>query len=265
MIRPLITATLAALVALTAWLGRAQNQDSQYPRMAPIEQYLMARDAEMALARSAAPKSISQNAEVLVLERQGYKTAAGGGNGFVCLVQRAWVAGIDDPEFWNPKIRSPICFNPPAARSYLPLIRKKTEWILAGSSKTQMFDRLKAAFDSKALPALASGAIGYMMSKEGHLNDRDGHWHPHVMFYVPETDPAAWGAGLPGSPIFGDTEHTDRLTMFLIPVGKWSDGSDASTTLVSAAAAVHRSPTILSVPDRSSDTLYPGGINVVDP
>jgi hypothetical protein len=39
--------------------------------------------------------------------------------------------------------------NPPAMRSYLPLTTKKTELVLAGRSKTQMFDSIKAAFDKK--------------------------------------------------------------------------------------------------------------------
>jgi hypothetical protein len=90
-----------------------------------------------------------------------------------------------------------------------------------------MSDSIKTAFDGKELPAPESGAIGYMMSKEGHLSDRDGHWHPHLMFYVDQTEPGTWGAGLPGSPLLGYKE-TDRITVFLLPVGKWSDGSDAS-------------------------------------
>ena len=121
--------------------------------MAPLGQYLITdRNAEIALARSAAPDSISRDAEVLVLGQHGYETAVKGKNGFVCVVQRSWTAGIDDPVFWNPKLRAPICFNPPAARSYLPIVIKKTELILAGQSKAQMFESIKAALDSKELP-----------------------------------------------------------------------------------------------------------------
>jgi hypothetical protein len=59
-------------------------------RMAPIEQYLMTdRDAEIALARSSAPESISRDAEVLVLGRHGFETAVKGKNGFVCIVGRS--------------------------------------------------------------------------------------------------------------------------------------------------------------------------------
>jgi hypothetical protein len=155
-----------------------------------------------ALARSAAPESISRDAEVLVLGRHGYETAVKGKNGFVCLVERSWTAPIDDPNFWNPKLRGPICLNPAAARSYLPLTIKKTELILAGQSKTQMFESIKAGLDKKELPTPEVGAMAYMLSKEQYLGDSARHWHPHLMFFLPRTDTATWGADLKGSPIF---------------------------------------------------------------
>jgi hypothetical protein len=58
-----------------------------------------------------------------------------------------------------------------------------------------------------------------------YLSDRDGHWHPHLMFFLPLTEPAAWGADLPDSPVLGAKDTPDRLTIFLIPVPKWSDGT----------------------------------------
>jgi hypothetical protein len=218
----------ALVVALgAAWQAQAQDAKAPYPSMAPLNQYLMERNVEVALARSAAPESISQDADVMVLGGHGYETAVKGKNGFVCMVERSWTAGIDDPDFWNPKLRAPICFNLPAARSYVPLTIKKTELILAGRSKAQMFEDIKAAFDKKELPSLESGAMCYMLSKQGYLSDRDGHWHPHLMFFVPLTEPAAWGAALPGSPVLGSKVMEDRLTLFLIPVPKWSDGTAA--------------------------------------
>jgi hypothetical protein len=195
--------------------------------MAPLDQYLMERNAEITLARSAAPASISQDAEVTVLGRHGYETAAKGKNGFVCIVQRSWTAPSDEPDFWNPKLRAPICFNPAAVRSYLPQTILKTKWILAGRSKAQMFEDLKTALDKKTLPSPESGAMCYMMSKQGYLNDRAGHWHPHLMFFFPPTDPATWGADLHGSPIIAAPEPDGRVTVFMVPVGHWSDGTPA--------------------------------------
>ncbi len=224
----MINATGFALVVLlgVAWQAQGQDAKTLYPSMAPLEQYLMAdRSAEIALARSAAPESISHDAEVLVLGRHGYETAVKGKNGFVCIVERSWTAESDNPDFWNPKLRAPLCLNPPAARSYLPLTIKKTELVLAGQSKAEMFNSMKAAFDKKELPTLEPGAMCYMLSRQGYLNDSVGHWHPHLMFFVPQADAATWGANLPGSPILGTDVPQDRLTIFMIPVAKWSDGT----------------------------------------
>jgi hypothetical protein len=230
-VRTIAFRSFALAVALgAAWQARAQDAKAPYLTMAPLDQYLMPdRNAEIALAQSAAPESISRDAEVLVLGRHGYESAIKGKNGFVCVVERSWTAGTDDPDFWNPKVRAPICFNPPAARSHLPLTLKKTEVILASRSKDQMSEAVKAAFDRKELSTPESGAMCYMMSKQGYLSDRDGHWHPHLMFFLPLTDPATWGAGLPGSPVMGIEDTPGQLTLFLIPVGKWSDGTAAPT------------------------------------
>ncbi len=226
-----ITGTIAAgCLALVAGAGpqaQAQVAKAAYPSMAPLEQYLIAdRNEEITLARSAAPDSISRDAEVMVLGRNGYETAVKGKNGFVCMVWRSWAAGIDDPEFWNARLRAPVCLNPPAARFQVPLTVKKTELVLAGRNKNQIFETISGALDKKELPAPESGAMCYMMSKQGYLSDRGGHWHPHLMFFLPLTEPASWGTGLPDSPVVvAFTDTPERHTVFLIPVAKWSDGT----------------------------------------
>jgi hypothetical protein len=214
------------LVVLSSAATEAQNSQAAYPSMAPIDQYLMTdRNAEIALARSAAPEAISRDAKILVLGRHGFDTAVEGKNGFVCVVERAWMSPSKSPEFWNPKIRGPICYNPPGVRSVLPILYKRTEMALAGQSKAQIVEGTKAAFDNKELPALEPGAMSYMMSKAAYLTDADDHNMAHLMLYTPHMDAAAWGADLPGSPvIFG---ASDPVNLFLIPVGKWSDGTAA--------------------------------------
>lgn len=213
------------LLLSAAGSAQAQSVKTPYPNMAPLDQYLMERNAEIALARSAAPPSIAQDADVMVLGKHGYETAVHGKNGFVCIVERGWTAGIDDPNFWNPKLRGPICFNQTAARTYLPLTIKKTELILAGRSKAEMSETVSAAIDKGELPRQQVGAMCYMLSKQGYLGDEAGHWHPHLMFFVPLTEPETWGAGLPSSPVLAAKSEQDRLTIFLVPVAKWSDGT----------------------------------------
>ena len=214
---------------LLSFLAQAQGTNARYASMAPLDQYLIAdRNAEISLAKSAAPKAISDNAGVMVLERQGYKTAAKGTNGFVCVVERSWTAPFGDPEFWNPRIRGPVCFNPPAARTYLPITISRTQLALAGKSESQMRDAINSAFDKRELPALEAGSMSYMLSKQGYLGDQAGHFHPHLMFWAERTQPESWGVGAPGSPIIGKEEIPGRLTIFIIPVGKWSDGTSDS-------------------------------------
>jgi hypothetical protein len=227
-----IASTRFALAVVLAVAGAtnemsALDAKTPYPSMAPVEQYRMERNAEIALARSAAPDSISKDAGVMVLGQHGYETAVQGKNGFVCLVERGWASPIDQPDFWNPKLRGPICFNAAAVRSYVPISMKRTESILAFQSKDRMSEAIQAGFDKREFPAPEPGAMCYMLSKQQYLGDSGGHWHPHLMFFMPLTDSSAWGADLPGSPILGTEDKLNRMTVFLIPVAHWSDGSAA--------------------------------------
>jgi hypothetical protein len=154
-----ITALVFIVALAAAWPMLAEDTKPAYPSMAPLDQYLMERNAEIALARSAAPDSISKDAEVLVLGPKGYEAAVKGQNGFVCVVHRSWTDKMDDPEFWNPKRRGPMCLNAAAARSYIPNTIMRTNLVLAGRSKAEMFEAIKAAFDKKELPAVESGAM----------------------------------------------------------------------------------------------------------
>ena len=198
--------------------------------MAPLNQYLMDRSAEVALARSAAPPAISGKATVLVLTPQGYRTAIKGTNGFVCAVERAWMSQYDFPGFWNPRMRGPLCFNPPAARSVLPYTIRRTELALAGRSKAQMIAAIRQEIRSHALPPLEIGALTYMMSKGGYLNDDAGHWRPHLMFYFPRASGSTWGADLPGAPPMLNPQFQDSpeaISVVMVPVMRWSDGTAA--------------------------------------
>jgi hypothetical protein len=228
----------SAAFLLAAAAVRAQAPPGAYEKMAPLEQYLIAdRSAEIALARSAAPASISKNASVLVLTPRGYVTAVEGTNGFVCNVERSWQSGFDDPGFWNPRLRGPVCMNAAAVRSVLPLQHRVTDLALSRLSREEILARMKEALAKKELGPPEIGSMSYMMSKEQYLGDGNGHWHPHLMFYVPgETNAAAWGANLPSSPVFGggqDLPGGGRMpwAIFFVPVPRWSDGSAAEEHL----------------------------------
>jgi len=218
------------VLLITAYQAKSQDAATTYPKMAPIDQYLMAdRDAEINLARTAAPDSISRDAEILVLTPHGFEAAVKGKNGFVCIVGRGWTSAAD-PDFWNPKVRVPLCVNAPAARSYLVRVTKETEWGLAGRTPAQINEAIPAALAKKELPPMAPGAMCYMTGKQGYGGDVAPHWPAHLMFFFTDTDPATWGANLPGSPVIAIADPTEHLTQFVIPVQHWSDGTEAPIT-----------------------------------
>ena len=240
-VRTITLGTFASIAVLCGALpGRAADAKTPYPSMAPLDQYLIAdRNAEIDLARTAAPKSISRDAKVMVLGSRGYETAVEGKNGFVCMVERAWMNPFDSPEFWNPKNRSPICLNPPAARTVLPLTLMRTKLVLAGKSKEEVKESVKAAIEKKELPELEAGAMSYMMSKDAYLTDAGSHNMAHLMFYMPLG--TVWGANVvdssnnlaepfPGSPLLLAPSYKgnpEPINMFLMGTGVWSDGTAA--------------------------------------
>jgi hypothetical protein len=232
---------VCAVVALATGCGvlNATAQTDPYPKMAPVDQYMMEKNAEIQLARSAAPDSISRDATVLVLGRQGYETAVEGKNGFVCWVSRAWMAAFDWPEFWNPKVRAADCMNRQAARAIVPIVLLRSKMVMAGRSKADILSALKTAYENKQMPDFESGAMDYMMSKPSYLTDQGEHNLPHLMFFTTGVDANDWGSGAAGAPVmaapywfFSSNEPSQMkglppILVFLVGVADWSDGTPA--------------------------------------
>jgi hypothetical protein len=216
---------LAAAIALA---GAAGTQT-----MPPLSQYLMSPNAEIALARSAAPASISNHATIMILAAHGYTVAVKGRNGFTCLVERGW-ANLNTPAFWNLKIQDPTCYNAAASRTVLLYPLKRTSLALNGDTEAQIEQTISGAIATKALPMAAPDSIAYMMSKEQYISDDAKSWYPHLMFFMPQADSAnigeSWGADRMRSPVVYDP-HSGKFhepwARFFIPVSHWSDGSPA--------------------------------------
>lgn len=218
------TPTLAAITLLAAAPLAAQQ-----PR--DIAPYLMAdRAAEVALARTAAPAHVSDSAAVLVLTRTGFVEAARGTNGFTCAVLRSFSGGVEDPGFWNPRVRAPHCFNPPAARTVLPAMLDRAERILAGTHPAEAEATIRRAYASGRYSPPAVGAMAYMLSPRQYLLDEDPRWMPHLMFYQDRSLPAAaWGAADFTAPVINATggDAASPVLTLLVPVPQWSDGTPA--------------------------------------
>ncbi len=215
-------------VAVFGLAGAAVND-----AMAPVSHYLMNARAEIALARSAAPASISDHATILVLDAHGYSVAAKGTNGFTCLVERPWEQPFNKSPFWNPRFRAPVCYNAAAARSVLEYTFKRTALALNGATKAKIEQTMLASIAAKTLPVPQPDAMAYMMSKEQYLDDAAKAWYPHVMLFMPRANMAhageSWGADRLRSPVVYDNVDMmpEPWAQFFIPVSHWSDGSSA--------------------------------------
>lgn len=220
-----------AVVLASSAPAFGQSPPSDYSAMAPIAKYLMpSAAAEIAMARTAAPASISDHAEVLVLTKSGYVVAVKGTNGWVCAVGRSWTAGLDDPEFWNPRGLGPACLNPPAARTVLPQYIARTNWAIAGDTRDEIAAKCKAAYADHQFTDPAPGSFALMLSKEAYVLGADGPWHPHVMPFVAYDQLTTWGAGFKGSPVLAPPPNFRPYEPWTlaIRVSHWSDGSPDS-------------------------------------
>lgn len=195
--------TVALLIGIAAAAAAAQTPAARaYP---PIADYLMPRDAEIAMARSAAPTLIADRATVKVLTRSGYEVASQGDNGAVCMVMRGFSAPTYTPApcrdiVYDPSIHAPICFAAPAVRTALPYYELRTRLAMAGKTPDQITEALQAAYVKGELPRRDGTTFAYMFSAHQHLGPGIGAWRPHVMVFVPYADAATVGA----TP-FGDT------------------------------------------------------------
>jgi hypothetical protein len=201
--------------------------------MPPISQYLMSPQAEIALARTAAPASISGHATIMVLTARGYTVAVKGRNGFTCLLERGW-SHLNTPAFWSFKMQTPVCYNAAASRTVLLYTLKRTTLALSGATETQIEQAMSGAVATKMLPPAAPDSIAYMMSKRQYISDSAKSWYPHLMFFMPQTDGAnvgeSWGADRLRSPVVYDPHSGmfhEPWARFFIPVSHWSDGSPA--------------------------------------
>lgn len=208
------------------WATAHASVSANVNRMGP---YLIAnRQQEIALARSAAPPSISMLATVMVLGPRGYVIAAHGSNGFVCLVVRSWdnTTSARRSLFWNANFRAPMCYNAPGAQSVLRRYLMRTQWVAAGANRAQISARAESAWASGRLEAPLPGAMCYMMSRRGRwIGGHPGPWRPHLMLFFPRGQAPVWGANLAGVPVLTTTEEDITILYVLVP--EWSGGRPA--------------------------------------
>ena len=181
------------LVVLIFFLGTLDVAPmlAQGPKYPPLTEYLMARDIEIALARSAAPDYISGHATIKVFTASGFQTVHEGDNGFVCVVMRGFTGAptftpvqVRDYINYDAKTRAPICLDPQAARAVLPYYELRTKLGLEGKTAEQIAEGVQAAYVKGEIPKRPEVCFAYMWSADQVLGPT-GHWHPHIMVYLP--------------------------------------------------------------------------------
>lgn len=198
--RKIMTGLVLLLVSMQAALMRGQSP--QYP---PVSEYMMTPEAEVALARSAAPANISDRATIKVLTASGYQVARDGDSGFVCIVMRGSSAPTYTPAqirdlVYDAKLRAPICFNPEASRTVMPYYELRNQLAMEGKTPDQITEGIQAAYAKGVLPKRDGVSFAYMWSADQNLG-AFGHWHPHMMVFCPYYENSMVGGNPFGAPL----------------------------------------------------------------
>ncbi|MGC2662203.1 MAG: hypothetical protein WA324_29935 [Bryobacteraceae bacterium] len=194
------------LSALLTALGLAQevhNHDSPGGKV-----FLIPRDLEMRLAVNALPKSLRDDASIMVLEKSGYVMAKTGANPFTCMVSRR--AG----NFY------PVCFDKEGSSTIMQEFADDSVMRLNGMSNDEVERKLADGFASGKYRPPSKPGIAYMLSPAIYMV-KDGklarNTPPHTMFYAPYLTDADVGG------IMGKTAFIDRSGphgMFIVVAGQ---------------------------------------------
>jgi len=216
--------SLALLAVLFVPAAGAQSSQSQARKYPPIQEYLMPQASEIALAKSAAPATISDHATIKVLTTSGFKVVHQGDNGFVCEVMRAFSAPTYSPAqfrdlVYDSSVRAPICFNPQAAREVLPYYELRTKLAMQGKDPEEIAEGVQTAYARGQLPERSGLSFAYMWSADQNLASGIGAWHPHVMVFAPYYDNSMIGGNQFGAPLPQVTDDAGTpFAVVVIPV-----------------------------------------------
>jgi hypothetical protein len=199
---------------------------AQAPHYPPLRDYLMPRDSEITLAKTAAPENISSRATIKVLTASGFQSVHAGDNGFVCVVMRGWAAPTYTPAqfrdfVYDATLRAPICFDPVAAKSVLPYYELRSSLGMQGKNPDQMTEAVGTAYATGRLPKREAVSFAYMFSPHQMLGRGIGKWHPHMMVFAPYFENAMLGGNPFGTiaPQVSDDAGTP-FTVIVIPVDR---------------------------------------------
>ena len=159
--KPLVT-LIFSLVALGAW-----SADGPYSLA-----------CEEALALSAMPAKLRNNATVYALRGERYEVTRRGDGNFTCIVERNHAESI-----------VPQCVDRVGVASVLPAMIHRSERIVRGDQPSAVADAFAQQLAAGKFKAPSGAGINYMLSAYNYIYVRDAdrlfRVGPHLMFYAP--------------------------------------------------------------------------------
>ncbi|MFN8650736.1 MAG: hypothetical protein U0133_02390 [Gemmatimonadales bacterium] len=179
---------MLAVLSLLPFLAAPVPLAGQEVTGAPGPRRLLPPAEEIALARSAAPPSVSATARIWIFAAGRYTIGDSGTSTVECYVGRSW-----------PRALEPQCFDAEGARTILPLERRISELLHSGASRDSVERHVAAGLAAGTFQLPRRPAMTWMLSAAQELYDDDGSpagaWKPHIMIYYPYLTPDAVGTG----------------------------------------------------------------------
>ena len=179
---------------------------------------------EEALALSALPQRLRDDATAYVLEKDGYRKSKSGGGAFSCLVTRN-----------HPDSIIPLCFDREGTEKILPSSKRRGEMILSGSPNSAFLEERQKKFEAGDLLIPGPG-VSYMVSDYNYIYaaplGRLIKVAAHMMYYAPFKSDSdiggsrAAGAENQGMPFINDEGIHGMMISY---VEEASDSSDVIT------------------------------------
>lgn len=166
------------------------------------------RDVQIRIAKLAAPKEVTDHADIYILGRRGYELAVRGDNGFSCMIERE-----------KPDTMEPECYDAEGSATTMKVRSYEEQQRASGVGEQAIEESIKAGYKSGEFKPPSKAGIVYMLSDYNYvLNPETGkiiHFPGHLMFYSPYATEKTVGSG-EGAPYIVHPGEPDAL-MIVVP------------------------------------------------
>lgn len=151
---------------------------------------ILPREADIALALSAAPPHLRDGATVYVFTQDGYELAREGSNGFTCFNNR-------DAFFYGANNLKPTCWDAAGRDSYVPVMLDVGAMLAAGTPHEEIKAEIESGFASGRYREPSRSGVAYMLAGDVRVDGRgavtEQVFPGHYMVYAPNVTNADLG------------------------------------------------------------------------